>query len=117
MRGLSLAAPDARLRPWLDPVAMGLAAGNALVVPGAAMLAYIGMLQLSVGEMLLPGLLVAVPAVVLTTFVYLLMMERWKWWNTALDEAATDEAVFEASVESTNGSHRLPSLAVALAPI
>jgi H+/gluconate symporter-like permease len=96
------------------PVAMGLAAGNALVIPGSAMLAYVGMLQLSAGEMLLPGFLVAIPAVILTTFIYLLTIERFGWWKTALDEELASEP--EPEVESST-TERLPSMLTALAPV
>jgi GntP family gluconate:H+ symporter len=95
------------------PVAMGLAAGNALVIPGSAMLAYIGMLQLSAGEILLPGFLVAIPAVVLTTFLYLTVIERLRWWKPALDEDRLDEAVPEEEPSAVRG----PSMLAAVAPV
>lgn len=98
------------------PVAMGLAAGNALVIPGSAMLAYVGMLQLSAGEMLLPGFLVAIPAVILTTFVYLLTIEKFGWWKAALDEELAAEP--EQSVPANPSTpERLPSMLTALAPV
>nr|WP_274607046.1 SLC13 family permease [Agrococcus sp. KRD186] len=99
---LALVAPIARTaarrtgRPvasLVGPVAMGLAAGSALVIPGPAMLVYIGMLELTAGEMLLPGLLAAIPAVMVTTFAYLLLIERGGCWKTTLDEDIADEAV------------------------
>lgn len=97
------------------PVAMGLAAGNALVIPGAAMLAYIGTLGLSAGEMLLPGFAVAIPAVAVTTFLYLLVIERFGWWNPAKDE---EELLDAADAEEEGAtSTALPSMGVALAPV
>lgn len=112
------------------PVAMGLAAGNALVIPGTAMLAYLGMLQLSAADMLLPGFLFAIPAVALTTFLYLLLMERLRWWNPARDEDAAAAADPDAGAVAVGGGAtvpgpataaatavRAPSLLVALLPI
>ncbi|WP_253871713.1 GntP family permease [Promicromonospora umidemergens] len=94
------------------PVAMGLAAGNALVIPGAAMLAYLGTLSLSPSDVLVPGFLVAVPAVAVSIFLYVGAMERLGWWDAARDEEVVDEQI-EVEAEDT----RLPSMAVALAPV
>ncbi|WP_233121323.1 GntP family permease [Tersicoccus sp. Bi-70] len=94
------------------PVAMGLAAGNALVVPGAAMLAYLGALRISPSKMLLPGFLFAIPAVLLTTFLYLLVIERLRWWKAA-DEDTRDEAIL---VPEESEAPKLGML-TALAPV
>lgn len=101
------------------PVAMGLAAGNALVIPGSAMLAYLGMLGMPAGDMLLPGFAVALPAVAITTVLYLVVIEKLHWWNPARDEepgvgltAAEEQEEEEAA--STAG---LPSMGAALAPV
>lgn len=96
------------------PVSMGLAAGNALVIPGAAMLAYLGTLSLSPSDLLIPGFLVAVPSVALAIFLYVGAMERLRWWNPARDEEAVDEQVL---VEADPDETRLPSMPVALAPV
>ncbi|WP_251454058.1 SLC13 family permease [Microbacterium sp. Marseille-Q6648] len=96
------------------PVAMGLAAGNALVLPGAALLAYLGAMRISVSEMLIPGFVVAIPAVLLTTFLYLLLIERLRWWKPALDEDVRDEAVPDPADDAP--SPRLGML-TALAPV
>lgn len=98
------------------PVAMGLAAGNALVIPGSAMLAYIGMLQLSAGEILLPGFLVAIPAVLLTTFLYLTLIDRFRWWKPTLDEDRGDEAIPAAEITDAT-PQRSPSMLAAIAPV
>jgi GntP family gluconate:H+ symporter len=123
---LVLVAPIARtvarrtgrpLASLAGPIAMGLAAGNALVIPGAAMLAYLGMLGLSAGDMLIPGFLVAIPAIVLTTFVYIMGMERLRWWKPALDEdlnAVRDDAT-DADDASEAGDK--PSMFASVAPV
>ncbi|WP_440708227.1 GntP family permease [Herbiconiux sp. YIM B11900] len=98
------------------PVALGLAAGNALVIPGAAMLAYLGTLKLSAAEMLLPAFAVSLPAVALTTFLYLLLIERFRWWNVARDEDA-EAAALEPEAQPEASAVPLPSMAAALAPI
>ncbi|WP_105035629.1 GntP family permease [Cryobacterium aureum] len=88
------------------PVAMGLAAGNALVIPGAAMLAYLGTVQLSAADLLLPGFAIAIPAVVITTFLYLLVIERFGWWNPARDEDHIADVLENGvtAVSSTGGA-------------
>lgn len=105
------------------PVAMGLAAGNALVIPGSALLAYIGMLHLSPAEMLLPGFAFAIPAMIVTTYLYILLMERLRWWNQSLDEEGDLSELIEdrSGATSETGTLRnpavLPSLFTALLPI
>ncbi|GAA0923785.1 gluconate permease [Pseudonocardia zijingensis] len=68
------------------PVALGLAAGNALVIPGSAMLAYLGQLSLDPGALLLPGFALAIPSAVLTVWLYVLVVERFGWWVPERDE-------------------------------
>lgn len=98
------------------PVAMGLAAGNALVIPGSAMLAYIGTLELSAADMLLPGFAVALPAIALTTALYLFLIERMQWWDVARDEEPLlTEA--DAVAEEATASTPPPPLLLALAPV
>ncbi|MEV1026631.1 hypothetical protein [Streptomyces sp. NPDC050264] len=100
------------------PVALGLAAGNALVVPGAAMLAYLGAMSLSSTDMLLQGFAVAIPATAITTFLYVLVIERLRFWDSARDE---DEASLAADpADDGEGADRdvaRPSLFTALAPV
>jgi GntP family gluconate:H+ symporter len=86
------------------PVALGLAAGNALVVPGAAMLAYLGAMSLAPSDILLQGFLVAVPAVLVTTFCYLFVIERLGWWDAARDEEAAAGVVEVDELQATSGS-------------
>ncbi|GAA2181577.1 SLC13 family permease [Brooklawnia cerclae] len=98
------------------PVSMGLAAGNALVIPGAAMLAYLGTIGMSAGDMLIPGFAVAIPTVALTTFLYIFAMEKLRWWKAPLDEdIPADDS--EASVETPAEDVQLPSMGAALAPV
>lgn len=123
---LVLVAPIARtvarrtgrpLASLAGPIAMGLAAGNALVIPGAAMLAYLGMLELSAGDMLIPGFLIAIPGIVLTTFLYILIMERLRWWKPALDEdlnALHDDATDPDAPSDVSDK---PSMLAAVAPV
>jgi H+/gluconate symporter-like permease len=99
------------------PVAMGLAAGNALVIPGAAMLAYLGVVDISAGDMLLPAFAVALPAVAITTALYLFMMERLHWWNVARDEEALPDDEDAVAEEVTVGSSPLPPMGLAVAPV
>jgi GntP family gluconate:H+ symporter len=104
------------------PVALGLAAGNALVVPGAALLAYVGAVGLSPSEVLLPGLAVALPAAAVSTLLYLLVIERLRWWDPALDEEAEpgpDPADTDTYTdrEPVGDRRTPPSLAAALAPV
>lgn len=100
------------------PVAMGLAAGNALVIPGSAMLAYLGTIGLSASEMLLPGFAVALPAVAVTTFLYLRGIEKLRWWDAARDEEPEDHEVEELvdSDEPADGKP-MPSMFAAIAPV
>lgn len=95
------------------PVAMGLAAGNALVVPGAALLAYVGTMGTSVQSVLLPGFAIAVPAVAVTTWLYLTLIERFDWWNTAKDENLSELAAAGDSAPDM----KLPSMFTAVAPV
>lgn len=120
---LVLVAPIARRvarrtnRPMASlagPVAMGLAVGNALVIPGAAMLAYLGAMGLSVSAMLVPGFLLAIPAVVLSTFLYLFIIEKLGWWNVAQDE---DDLIDDLPDDDEEAEQNLPPLLLALAPI
>ncbi|MFE5292425.1 GntP family permease [Isoptericola sp. NPDC056618] len=99
------------------PVSMGLAAGNALVIPGAAMLAYLGTLSLSPSDILVPGFLVAIPSVALTIFLYLGAMERLRWWNPARDEEIVDERLEQEEAEAEPDDSHLPSMGAALAPV
>jgi len=100
------------------PVAMGLAAGNALVIPGPAMLAYLGMLKVPAGDMLLVGFAVTLPAVALTTVLYLTLIEKWGWWNTARDEETVIGAPdLDAAEEDNASAEALPPMAMALAPV
>jgi GntP family gluconate:H+ symporter len=99
------------------PVALGLAAGNALVIPGSAMLAYLGVLSLSPSDVLLQGFAVAIPAAALTTFLYLLAMERLGWWNPARDEEPDAAALEQAVLDEEQPARSLPSMFTALAPI
>lgn len=94
------------------PVAMGLAAGNALVVPGAAILAYLGTMDTPLQDVLLPGLAVAVPAVAGTTWLYLLLIERFGWWDVARDENPSELAMEEGAAQA-----RMPSMLTAVAPV
>ena len=79
------------------------------------MLAYLGMLHLSASEMLVPGFLVAIPAVALTTFLYLLLIERRHRWNPARDEDEEQEAL--EPDETVAPIEKLPSMLTALAPV
>jgi GntP family gluconate:H+ symporter len=99
------------------PVALGLAAGNALVIPGAAMLAYLGAVGVDASDMLLPGFAVALPAVALTTAIYLFLMERLRWWNPERDEELLPEDAEEPTEEEAVGSSALPPIGLALAPV
>lgn len=97
------------------PVALGLAAGNALVVPGAAMLAYVGALSLSPSEMLLPGFAVAVPAVVATTYLYGRLVAWRGFWDSDLDEDPA--AVSDEPIEDPDPKTPRPGLLSALSPV
>lgn len=99
------------------PVSLGLAAGNALVIPGAAMLAYLGTLDLSASDMLLPGFAVALSAAALTTFLYLRGIEHGGWWNPAKDEDPDVLAAPEDDDADEGPAQGLPSMGAALAPI
>lgn len=112
--GLSIAAPGAAL-------AAGLEVGLLLVVPGSALLAVVALLDIDLGTMLLYGLLVGVPTILLTTFLYLRLLDRGIW-NPEKDEAEFKElregrgALAEQEVEEIP-EEKLPSLPVSLAPI
>jgi GntP family gluconate:H+ symporter len=100
------------------PVALGLAAGNALVVPGSAMLAYLGVLSLSPSDILVQGFAVAIPAAAISTFLYLWIIERLGWWNPERDEEPAAAGVDPALLDETaSGAAPLPSMATAVAPV
>lgn len=97
-------------------VATGLAAGNALVVPGTAMLAYAGAVHVPLSAVIVPGFAVAVPAVALATLVFtVLTSRRWGWNERDEDPTAAFDDDVTAGVDTA--AARRPSLPVALAPI
>jgi GntP family gluconate:H+ symporter len=99
------------------PVALGLAAGNALVVPGSAMLAYLGVVSLSPTDIILQGFLVAVPAVAITVFLYLFLMERLRWWDPARDEEPEAAGIDPAALSEEETGASPPSMLAAIAPV
>ncbi|MHA6626292.1 GntP family permease [Pseudonocardia sichuanensis] len=117
------------------PVALGLAAGNALVIPGSAMLAYLGQLSLDPGALLLPGFALAIPASLLTVWLYVLVIERFGWWSPERDEEPAAATGGAASVPAAGPDRtvsagpstaatatgvrqrELPSLLTAIAPL
>ncbi|WP_432129714.1 GntP family permease [Streptomyces tendae] len=100
------------------PVALGLAAGNALVVPGAAMLAYLGAMSLSSSDILIQGFAVAIPAAAITTFLYLLVIERLRFWDPARDEDEAALAVDPADARAQDDRDAaMPGIFTALAPV
>jgi GntP family gluconate:H+ symporter len=99
------------------PVALGLAAGNALVVPGSAMLAYLGVLSLSPSEIILQGFAIAIPAAAITVFLYLIVIEKLGWWNPDRDEEPGVDVDTADATEATTDASSMPSMLTALAPI
>jgi gluconate:H+ symporter, GntP family len=94
------------------PIAIGLMAANSIIVPGSAVVAYSGALDVPIGRMLLYGLLVGIPAIVLTTAGYVWWARRGLW-NERFDES---DSIVEEAVPLTEDGQRL-SLIAALAPI
>ncbi|MDR1710417.1 MAG: GntP family permease [Propionibacteriaceae bacterium] len=83
----------------IGPVSMGLAAGSSLVIPGPAMLAMLGALKVDVGQMLLPSWAITLPCMALSVFIWVSLVERFKWWDPEKDEEeGIDIGRFEAEV-------------------
>jgi GntP family gluconate:H+ symporter len=99
------------------PVALGLAAGNALVVPGSALLAYLGALSLSPSDIVIQGFAVAIPAVAVTIFLYLILVERLHWWDPARDEVPEPAGVDPAALEESATVGSEPGILTAVAPV
>ncbi|GAB3543117.1 H+/gluconate symporter-like permease [Actinopolyspora lacussalsi] len=104
---------------------LGSELGLVLVVPGAGALAVAGLLQVSLGRMLLFGLLVTVPTALVTIYLYRLLL-RGGLWNGDKDELADEEQTSdEESAGASEGTattpdgqeRRLPGLGVSLAPL
>lgn len=81
------------------PMAMGLAAANGFVVPGAAVLAYIGALGMPASEALLPALALVIPTVMVTTFLYVFAIERLHWWKPETDEDPALSKILDEAME------------------
>ncbi|MGJ7906065.1 GntP family permease [Actinopolyspora sp. H202] len=106
---------------------LGSELGLVLVVPGAGALAVAGLLHVSLGRMLLFGLLVTVPTALVTIYLYRLLL-RGGLWNGEKDELAEedptgvpDEETAGISEDAPTGpprqERRLPGLGVSLAPL
>ncbi|ANY08245.1 GntP family permease [Pseudonocardia sp. HH130630-07] len=66
-------------------LAIGSVTGVVLVVPGAAGVAIAGVLEVPLGTMLVVGLAVAVPTIVVSTWIMNVLFDRG-WWDPARDE-------------------------------
>lgn len=81
---------------------LGSELGLVLVVPGAGALAVAGLLGVPLGQMLLFGLVVAVPTALVTVYLYRFLLNRGLW-NPATDESPEPEHI-EEQPESGDGS-------------
>ncbi|SFD78904.1 H+/gluconate symporter [Actinopolyspora alba] len=104
---------------------LGSELGLVLVVPGAGALAVAGLLHVSLGRMLLFGLLVTVPTALVTIYLYRLLL-RGGLWNGDKDELADEDhdsdeesagASESAATSPTGQEGHLPGLGVSLAPL
>ncbi|MFE7421704.1 GntP family permease [Rhodococcus sp. NPDC057529] len=75
----------------VSALAIGSVTGLVLVVPGAASVAIAGVLHVSLGKMILVGLAVAVPTILIATWIMNLLFLRLGWWDPAKDEIPADE--------------------------
>lgn len=93
---------------------LGSELGLVLVVPGAGALAVAGLLDVPLSQMLLWGLVVALPTAFVSIFVYRWLLKRGLW-NAEKDEipATTEEVIVERDDEQQS---RLP-LPVLLLPL
>lgn len=93
---------------------LGSELGLVLVVPGAGALAVAGLLDVPLSQMLLWGLVVALPTAFVSIFVYRWLLKRGLW-NAEKDEipAATEDVIVERDDEQ---QPRLP-LPVLLLPL
>lgn len=103
----------------------GILVGYVFVVPGLGTVAIAGLLDVPLGTMLIYGLLVGPITAVLTTLIYAWIL-RFGFWNQDKDEHVSEALLQEEGLaledsngteESSDGSHRLPPLGVALLPI
>lgn len=97
-------------------LAIGINVGLVFVVPGAAAIAIAGLLEVSLGTMLIFGLLVGLPTAVLTMFVYNRLL-KLGLWNKGKDEMESEEAQEGESVAEEREAGVAPPLYVSLLPI
>jgi H+/gluconate symporter-like permease len=95
------------------PLAIGLMIANSIVIPGSAVLAYAGTLNLPIGTMLAYGLPVGVVTAVLSVGLWMMLL-RGGLWNAATDEHHV--VAPEADVTAAPAAHPIP-LFVALSPV
>jgi len=123
---LVLTAPlGRRIAPWIKTngtasmgaaLVLGSELGLVLVIPGAGALAVAGLLNVPLGQMLLWGLVIAIPTGFLTIFSYRWLLSRGLW-NSSSDEARAEEHALEETAESSDeGQSRLP-LPILLLPL
>jgi len=103
-------------------LAIGLECGIVLMVPGVATLALAGVLGVSLGRMLIFGLVVIVPTIVISILVMSTLF-RVGFWNEELDEQqglpgeAEPESEPEPPVEDAAASGREAPLILLFAPV
>lgn len=107
--GLSVAALGGAL-------AAGLEIALLLVVPGSAVLAVAGALDVSLGIMFVYGLLVAIPTALLATFVHMWLLGRGLW-NPAKDELEFREMREEGRVLEEQETGIFPPLYISVIPL
>lgn len=103
-------------------VTAGILVGYVFVVPGLGTISIAGLLDIPLAQMLGIGLVVGIVTVLLTVFVYSLLVKRG-FWNPETDETGIVPEAEQNQSSSTNGGGttavqtRQPHLALALSPV
>lgn len=97
-------------------VTTGIVVGTTLVIPGVGTLALAGLLEVPLGMMLIYGLLVAIPTVALTMFIYGRLLHHGLW-DEEKDEEEYAEAKEGTPAVAEQETGKLPPLYVSLLPI
>ena len=95
---------------------LGSELGLVLVVPGAGALAVAGLLNVPLGEMLLYGLMVALPTAFLSILVYRWLL-KLGLWNANKDEVRAEVPAVESEASTASATKSRLPLPILLSPL
>ena len=97
----------------IAPLVIGLGTAHMLIPPTPGPLAVADALKVSLGQMIMGGIIVGAPAAFIALYAYRLLASRDRFWNPSLDEEPSiSETQYEDAERGT-----LPSLAESVLPI